>query len=344
MLRTHEPFCLCLTQVETDKATVDFTVQDEGYLAKILVDEGTPDVPLGQVVAITVEEEDDVKAFANVSAKDFQEEGEEPAPEPKKEKPEAKKDEEPEAKEPKEPSREQEKTASSSPQASARQEQRRGEEGDRIFASPLARKIMRDHDINPQQLKGKGSGPNGRILRPDVEDFLASSAAERPTETEERPAATTPPTPRAAEGRGYVDVELTDEEQQLGQRLTASKQQVPHYYLTAEITLDKVLALRDRLGAVADGISLNDFFVRAAALAMRNIPEVNASWLDDGYVRYYEYVDINVSMASEDGTLAPVVRDVHALGLAGISETMSDLSTRIASKELNADDLQVRLI
>ena len=327
-------------QVETDKATVDFECQDEGYLAKILVPEGTSDVPLGKVVAIIVEDENDVAAFKDVSEGDLEKEveggGAEPAPAeaPKKPEPQSA----PQSQQTTSPPRNE--TASPGSAASGGSA---AADGRRVFASPLARKIARESNISIQQLAGRGTGPRGRILRSDVEEFLASG------ETQAVQAVTpdgeaTPLRAATAGERPFVDVGITGLQRELAQKLTSSKRNIPHFYLTSEISLDKLLELRDRLNSkLGDGqqLSINDFVLRASALAMNQVPEVNASWLDEGYIRFFEYVDINLSIATEDGTVAPVIQDTQSLGLSSLNKEILKLRERVEEDSLESENVGV---
>ncbi len=174
-----------------------------------------------------------------------------------------------------------------------------------------------------------GTGPNGRIIAADVTEWVASSAsraaaAPAVTSAAAAAAAAAAPAPAAAAGGagvGATDVATSSIRRIIAQRLTASKQTVPHYYLTSEIALDALLTLRAALNAdlPAEGkLSVNDFIIRAAALACKKVPEVNSSWLGD-VIRTYDYVDISVAVAVPDGLITPIVRDAHVKGLVAIN-------------------------
>ena len=171
-----------------------------------------------------------------------------------------------------------------------------------------------------------GTGPNGRIIAADVTEWVASSAsrvAAAPAVTSAAAAAVAPAAAAAAggAGAGATDVATSSIRRIIAQRLTASKQTVPHYYLTSEIALDALLTLRAALNAdlPAEGkLSVNDFIIRAAALACKKVPEVNSSWLGD-VIRTYDYVDISVAVAVPDGLITPIVRDAHVKGLVAIN-------------------------
>lgn len=170
-----------------------------------------------------------------------------------------------------------------------------------------------------------GTGPNGRIIAADVKEYkppTISATAPAPSATVATPSLTTAAATTVADARsGFKDIPHSNMRRVIAQRLTTSKQTVPHYYLTSDIQLDAVLALRSTLNAElpADSkISLNDFLIKASALACRKVPEVNSSWLD-GSVRAYDYVDISVAVAIPDGLITPVIRDAHSKGLSAIS-------------------------
>jgi len=164
-----------------------------------------------------------------------------------------------------------------------------------------------------------GTGPNGRVIAADVSDWLASASARAAAAPAPAAAAAAP---AAADARaGFSDVAASGVRRVIAARLTASKQAVPHYYLTSEIALDALLAMRATLNAdlPAEGkLSVNDFIIRAAALACKRVPEVNSSWLDS-VIRTYDYVDISVAVAVPDGLITPIVRDAHVKGLSAIN-------------------------
>lgn len=190
-----------------------------------------------------------------------------------------------------------------------------------MFATPFARKVARESGVDISRVVG--SGPHGRVLHADVASFVASSpaAASAPVQAAVAAAAPAPvafPVSAAPVDTGlYMDVAHTSLRRALANQLTVSKQTVPHYSVSADVHVDNVLKLRERLNGrlkESDALSLNDFFVKAAALALRKVPEVNSSWLADS-IRSYQYVDISVSMGISDGVVAPVVRNVQEKGL-----------------------------
>jgi len=221
----------------------------------------------------------------------------------------------------------------------------------RVFASPLARQVAKSAGIDIAALLGKGTGPGGRILRGDVAGFLSSGApAVAVVAPPAAPAAAkiAAPQPAAAQtpvapppSGDFQDFPHTDLRRSIASRLTQSKQTVPHYTLTADINLDAVLGLRAKLNAKQkdeNKLTLNDFFIKAAALALRKVPEVNSSWLGD-VIRTYDYVDISVSTSTPDGTVAPVVRDADAKGLGSISSSVRSLTASALAGSLGPADV-----
>jgi len=208
-------------------------------------------------------------------------------------------------------------------------------QGDRIFASPLAKKIALERGI--PLAKVKGSGPNGRILREDVEKFQPSAAAAAgPTAGFPQPAAASP---------DYVDLPVSNMRRTIGSRLTQSKQEVPHYYLTADINMDKVLKLREVFNKTlgekdkSAKLSVNDFIVKATACALADVPEANSAWLGE-VIRQYKKADISVAVATPTGLITPIVKDVGARGLADISSTTKSLAKKARDGKLQPQEYQ----
>lgn len=290
-------------EVETDKAVVDFEVQDEGVIAKILVDAGS-EIKVGAPIMITVSDPSDVAAF-----KDYKLETSS-APEPTAPSPAPDATPAPAAT----PAPIQAPTPVVSPST-----------GDRVFASPLARKLAKEAGYEISGIPG--TGPIGRIIAADVVGFTPAAAPA----VEEVAGVAAPAEVAPVQGIGYVDYPISDQAREIAARLTKSKQEVPHYYLSVEIELDSLLALRKELNAAVgdDSVTLNDLLVKAAALAMKATPGVNASWLGSS-VRVYDRCDVNVVAGVGDGLVAPVVKDVGALGLKALSD---DIRAKVESAE-----------
>ncbi|KAJ3051215.1 hypothetical protein HK097_007818 [Rhizophlyctis rosea] len=303
-----------LAVVETDKATMDFECQDEGFLAKILIGEGTENVPVGKPVGVLVEEKGDVEAFANYKA-------EEGGAAPAAAEPAETKSEAPAAKEaPKESAPAPAKAAA--PAASS--------EGDRVFASPAARALALEKGIDIEAVTG--TGPNGRILKADVEGYKPSA---------KKPSAAAPAAAAPA-GASYTDIPLSNVRKVIASRLLESKVTIPHFYQTVEINVEKTLKLREVLNSQANGkykLSVNDFVIKAASLALKDVPEVNSSW-QDSFIRQYASADIAVAVATEGGLITPIVHQAEGKGLSSISNKVKELAEKARTNKLQPHEYQ----
>ncbi|TPX71878.1 dihydrolipoyllysine-residue acetyltransferase [Spizellomyces sp. 'palustris'] len=304
-----------LVEVETDKATMDFECQDEGFLARIFIESGEKDVPVSKPLAILVENKDDVEKFA-----DFKPEGAAAPPPPSKQ-----------TEEPTPPKDEPSKAPESPPSPS-------GESSDRVSASPVAKKLAAERGIELSTIKG--SGPGGRIIKEDVVNYKAPAAAPAATPA---PAPTGKAAPQApAPGAAYVDIPLSNVRKVIATRLLESKQQIPHYYLTSEINADKILKLREVLNSQANGkfkLSVNDFIVKAASLALKDVPEVNSSW-QGNFIRQFNSADIAVAVATENGLITPIIHQAETKGLAKISNGIKELAQRARVNKLQPHEYQ----
>lgn len=310
-----------LAEIETDKATIGFEVQEEGYLAKIMVSEGTRDVPLGTPLCIIVEKESDIAAF-----KDYVETGvaevsaPPPAPAPSAA---------PAAAAP-----------SPAPSAAAPAAPRKG----RVFASPLAKKLAAEKGIDLAQVSG--SGPDGRITRKDIDSFVppkaapAVAAAPAPAVT---PAAPGPAAAPAAPAGTFTDIPISNVRKVIAQRLMQSKQTIPHYYLSVDVNMDQVLELRkelnDEVKAQNIKLSVNDFIIKASALACLKVPECNSSWMDT-VIRQNHVVDVSVAVSTPSGLITPIVFNAHTKGLAAICSDVSALAAKAREGKLQPHEFQ----
>ncbi|KAJ4930364.1 hypothetical protein JOQ06_019368 [Pogonophryne albipinna] len=305
-----------LAEIETDKATIGFEVQEEGYLAKIMVPEGTRDVPLGVPLCIIVERESDIAAF-----KDYVETGvtdvaaPPPAPAP--------------AAAPAAPSP---APAAAAPPAAPRK--------GRVFASPLAKKLAADKGIDLAQVSG--SGPDGRITRKDIDSFVPPKAAPA-VAAAPAPAAAAPAAPPAAAAGTFTDVPISNIRKVIAQRLMQSKQTIPHYYLSVDVNMDQVIELRQELNAEVKAqnikLSVNDFIIKASALACLKVPECNSSWLDT-VIRQNHVVDVSVAVSTANGLITPIVFNAHTKGLVGISSDVSALAAKARDGKLQPHEFQ----
>lgn len=290
-----------IAEIETDKATVDFECQDSGYLARILVQGGTNDVKVGSIVAIMVESKEDAAIIGKMSIDDILAKVGGGSAAPSKQKTES-------APAPSAPA------ASATVQSTVSPAVSTASSTSRLIASPFAKKIAAETGVDLKSI-GAGSGPNGRIVAADVFEAKGKVAAQ----AEALVAAKQQEVPSARSG--FTDVPVSSMRKVIAQRLTQSKQNVPHYYLSREIQLDSVLSLRTSLNGTLSGdskLSVNDFLIKAAALACKKVPEVNSSWLEN-VIRTYDYVDVSVAVAVPEGLVTPIVRDAHTKGLLGIS-------------------------
>ncbi|KAI9009852.1 2-oxoacid dehydrogenases acyltransferase-domain-containing protein [Gaertneriomyces semiglobifer] len=320
-----------LVEVETDKATMDFECQDEGFLAKIFIDSGAKDVSVNKPIAILVESKDDIDKF-----KDYTPEAAPAA---------AAETGATEKKAPEEPAPPKVDKVCVEDNKQAEQPAAEG----RVVASPVARKLAAERGID--LAKVKGSGPNGRIVQEDVLNYKApapSAATAAPTKGAPAPT----PAPAASTAQ-YEDIPLSNVRKVIANRLTESKQQIPHYYLTVELDADKILKsvnmfmkfglmLREVLNSQANGkykLSLNDFVVKAAGLALRDVPEVNSSW-QGTYIRQYKTADIAVAVATETGLITPIIPSAETKGLSTISNSIKTLATKARQNKLQPHEYQ----
>uniref|UniRef100_A0ACD5ZMY0 Uncharacterized protein n=1 Tax=Avena sativa TaxID=4498 RepID=A0ACD5ZMY0_AVESA len=278
-----------LCEVETDKATVEMECMEEGYLAKIVRGDGAKEIKVGEIICITVEEEGDIEKF-----KDYKASSSAPAADPAEPKPQS---------EPAEP-KEEKKELSMAPEPKATKTE---ESGDRLFSSPVARKLAEDNNVPLSSLKASAT-----------KDSKKEAAA--------------------APGLGYVDLPNTQIRKITANRLLQSKQTIPHYYLTVDSRVDKLIKLRSELNPLQDAsggkkISINDLVIKAAALALRKVPACNSSWMND-FIRQYHNVNINVAVQTEHGLFVPVVRDADKKGLATIADEVKQLALRAKENSL----------
>ncbi|MEM6898614.1 MAG: pyruvate dehydrogenase complex dihydrolipoamide acetyltransferase [Pseudomonadota bacterium] len=324
-----------IAEIETDKATMEVEAVDEGVLAKILIPEGTEGVKVNEVIAVIAEEGEDAGAVEATP----QGGGEVPLPQ------------EEDATEPLGggevpfPQKEEAETAGGEvPLPMSGQLASTSVSGDRIKASPLARRIAGLKGIDLSALAGKGSGPHGRIVKKDVENYEPSHALATT-------GASAPASPdglilpqilddRVYDPESYELVPLDGMRKTVAKRLTQSFMQVPHFPLTMDLKLDNLLSARKNVNAAApEGIkvSVNDMIIKASALALMDEPECNASYTDDG-IAYHRGAHISVAVAIDGGLITPVVRNAHLKGLAEISHEMKDLATRARERKLKPQE------
>ena len=297
-----------LAEIETDKATMEFEAVDEGIIGKLLVAEGTANVKVNSAIAILLEEGDAADATVAPSAPAVVAADVMAAPAVQA-------------------------SAPAAPVAAS---------GTRIFASPLARRIAADNGLDLTAITG--SGPKGRIVKADLSTAVAPAAAAAPVS-----AVTMPTSANAAaveaiyQGRGFKTVPLDGMRKIIASRLTEAKQTVPHFYLRRDIRLDKLLRVRGEInkGLEARGVktSVNDFIIKACALALQKVPTANAVWAGDRVLQM-EASDISVAVAIEGGLFTPVLQDAEAKPLSQLAVEMKDLAARARNRKLAPHEYQ----
>ena len=354
-----------IAEVETDKAVVDYEAQEDAFLAKILVSEGTKDIAVGATLGVLVEEEADIAAIQAADASLFGVDAGAPAADA--DAPAAAPAAAAAATPPPPPP----PVAAAAPSAAT---------GERVFASPLARKLARESglaDLSPIA----GAGPRGRVLGADVAAFLAGGGLSMAGQS-------APSIGHSASG-DFSDVDPSQMRKVIASKLTESKATVPHYYLTAEVGLDAVLRARAEFNAGLSGsetkLSVNDFVIKASALALRKVsrrlsvslassrlpplaslalhhhtrlshtllppyppipkvPDANASWMETAngpILRSYDTVDVNVAISTDNGLVSPVVLDADLKDLMEISANVRELAAKAQENALRPEELGV---
>ena len=305
-----------LAEIETDKATMEFEATDEGTIGKILVAEGTAGVKVNAPIALLLEEGDSADATVAKAAPVAAAVAPASTPVP----------------------------TAAVPVATP------AKSGVRVFASPLARRLAAEKGLDLALVQG--SGPHGRIVKADIEGA-------RPAAAPATPAPATPAAPAAAPtlatgasseavrklyaDRAFDEVPLDGMRRTIAARLTEAKQTIPHFYLRREVRLDALLAFRETLNAqlASRGIklSVNDFIIKACALALQTVPDANAVWAGDRIFRL-KPSDVAVAVAIEGGLFTPVLRDAHLKSLSALSAEMKDLAARARTRKLAPQEYQ----
>ena len=307
-----------MAEIETDKATMEFEAVDEGTIGKIVIAEGTEGVKVNAVIAVLLEDGESADDIGATSA---------PAPAAQ-----------PAAAAEAAPAGSPEKAATPAPAAPIK-------DGARVFATPLARRIAADKGLDLATLAG--SGPHGRIVKADVENAQAG-AKPAAAATSDAPAAmaTGPSTDAvlaAYEGRAYEEVKLDGMRKIIAARLSEAKQTVPHFYLRRDIHLDALMKFRSQLNKQLEPrgikLSVNDFIIKACALALQQVPEANAVWAGDRTLQF-ERSDVAVAVAIEGGLFTPVLEDADQKSLSALSAQMKDLASRARDRKLAPHEYQ----
>tara|TARA_A100001391_G_scaffold129559_1_gene88698 strand:+ start:46665 stop:47966 length:1302 start_codon:yes stop_codon:yes gene_type:complete len=312
-----------MAEIETDKATMEFEAVDEGVIAHIQVDEGAEGVKVGTIIATLAEDGEDAGSVEPIT-----EGGAAPAPSPAPA-----------------PAAEASPAPSPAPAAApapAAPAAAPAPSGERIVASPLARRIAEQKGVD---LAGvKGSGPNGRIVKADVESAQPGAA---PAPAASAPAASPAPTPAPAAAQDFGiphEVEkLSNMRKTIARRLTESKQTVPHIYLTVDIRLDALLKLRGELNKALEPqgvkLSVNDMLIKALAKSLETVPVCNVQFAGDSLLKF-ERADISVAVSIPNGLITPIIKDAGAKAMSKISTEMKDLATRAKEGKLQPEEYQ----
>ena len=331
-----------IAEIETDKATMEVEAIDEGVLAKIVVPEGTADVPVNQLIALIAGEGEDPK---NVSASGG---GAPPAPAaapaPSQAKPQ------PTAAQPAAPAASARVDQAPSGPATAPAAKPNG--AGRIFASPLARRVAKDSGINLSRVQG--SGPHGRIIERDVRSAIAGGAA-KAAPAAARPATPAPSAPSDAQVKAlfeqgsYEEIPHDGMRRTIARRLAEARQTVPQFYLTMDCELDALLAIREQANAAApkdkDGkpaykISVNDMVIKALAVALKRVPDANVTWTEGAMLKH-KHADVGVAVALPgNGLITPIIRKAEEKSLSEIAAAMKDFAARAKGRKLKPEEYQ----
>jgi pyruvate dehydrogenase E2 component (dihydrolipoamide acetyltransferase) len=315
-----------IAEIETDKVTLELEAENSGTLAQLIADEGQ-DIPVGEAIAFIQGEgeevpESDGKAQAETAeeAEGAEEEGGGEA---------------------------QAATATEAPEEEAAEEAppTDGRADGRFRASPIVRRLAQENDLDLSKIEG--TGPAGRIVERDVRAAMERGEAQADGRAAEAPEAAAAPQPAAApEPTGAPGTELVEPTRMqriIGERMTQSKQQVPHYYATVEVEMDELLALRKQLNGQLEEqgikLSINDFVMKACAVALKDYPKLNALWTDRG-IELHEQVNLAMAVALEAGLITPVIKDAANKTLSAISAASKDLARRAREGGLNPDEYQ----
>ncbi|UFX41880.1 pyruvate dehydrogenase complex dihydrolipoamide acetyltransferase [Bradyrhizobium sp. 41S5] len=330
-----------IAEIETDKATMEVEAVDEGTIARILVPEGTQDVPVNDVIAVMAGDGEDMKAAASAGA------GAAPAAKPAEAPKPAAQAAAPAAAA---PAPQPAAAPAAAPQAAAPAAQANGHA--RVFSSPLARRLAKEAGIDLGRITG--TGPHGRVIARDVDDAKSGKGLKAPAAA---PAATGPSIAPSMSDKqilalfepgSYEVVPHDGMRRTIAQRLTASVQNVPHFYLTIDCDIGKLLAAREEINAAAPKdkekkplykISVNDFVIKAMAVALQKIPNCNVSWTEGGMLKH-KHSDVGVAVAMPGGLITPIIRKAETKTLSTISNEMKDFAARARARKLKPEEYQ----
>jgi pyruvate dehydrogenase E2 component (dihydrolipoamide acetyltransferase) len=330
-----------LAEIETDKATMEVEAIDEGVLAKIVVPDGTQDVPVNALIGVIASEGEDAGAAAAGAGSAPATAAAAAAPKPQ---------EAPAA----QVSAAQAPSATPAPAAAAA-----ASPGARLFASPLARRLAKDSRVD--LAKVKGSGPHGRIVERDVKSAIAGGGATAHAPSPAAPAPATAPAPQGmAQGMSdatirkffepgsFEEIPHDSMRKTIARRLVEAKQTIPHFYLTVDCELDALLSLREQINNAApkdkDGkpsykVSVNDFVIKALAMSLQRVPDANVTWTEGAMLKH-KHSDVGVAVSIPGGLITPVIRKAEMKGLSQISNEMKDYAARARARKLKPDEYQ----
>jgi pyruvate dehydrogenase E2 component (dihydrolipoamide acetyltransferase) len=329
-----------IAEIETDKATMEVEAVDEGTLAKILVPEGTQDVPVNDIIAVLAGDGEDVKAAGAGAA------ASPPKPAPAAEASAAK----PVAATA--PATKAPAPAAATPAPAVAKETAPQINGHaRIFSSPLARRLAKDAGIELTRING--SGPHGRVIARDVEEARSGKGLKAPAAAPSgapsiAPSMSDQQVRALFEDGSYEVIPHDGMRRTIAQRLTASVQTIPHFYLTMDCNIGKLLEAREEINAGApkdkDGkpaykLSVNDFVIKALAVALQRIPNANVSWTESGMLKH-KHSDVGVAVAMPGGLITPIIRKAEEKSLSVISGQMKDFAARARARKLKPEEYQ----
>ncbi|MBR72481.1 MAG: pyruvate dehydrogenase complex dihydrolipoamide acetyltransferase [Rhodospirillaceae bacterium] len=299
-----------LCEIETDKATMEVECIDEGILGKIVIPAGTEDVPVNTIIGVILEEGEENSELTSNTNSDVKKENTIENNLPKTE------------------------DVKNYIKTSEIQSAKSSKHNERILASPLAKRMAAKVNLDLNNITG--SGPGGRIVKIDVEKAIATSFAPKESKSEILDNSPMELTKTQTLNSEYKELKLSNMRKVIASRLQASKQQIPHFYLSIDCEVDALLETRKKLNATSknEKISVNDFIIKASALSIRKFPECNTSWVDGGIIRQYSSIDISVAVAIEDGLVTPIIRNADNIGLSKVSETVRNLAERAREKPM----------
>ncbi|MET2826850.1 pyruvate dehydrogenase complex dihydrolipoamide acetyltransferase [Mesorhizobium shangrilense] len=338
-----------IAEIETDKATMEVEAVDEGTVAKLVVPAGTEGVKVNALIAILAGEGEDAGAAAKGGG------------DPASAKAEAPKAESPKAETPKEAPKPAAAAAAPTPAKAEPAQAANGHAGgERTFASPLARRVAKDAGVDVSSVTG--TGPHGRVVKADVDAAIAGSGAKAAPAAKPAPAAApaAAPAPKVMsddqvlklfEQGSYDLIPHDNMRKTIARRLVEAKSTIPHFYLTLDCELDALLALRTQLNAAAPTkktdkgespaykLSVNDMVIKAMAMALKAVPDANASWTETAMVKH-KHADVGVAVSIPGGLITPIIRKADEKTLSVISNEMKDLASRARSRKLKPEEYQ----